>query len=249
MDAARYARVADDVELLALVRRETGKVRVGQGRVDDARAAFAEAREGLLAAGLEHETRRRRRRAGRVRSPGGRPGGSAGDHGGGDRHRDPDRARDRARRPALPPREPAAAAGAAPRRRAGVPARTGLTRRGRGRVRPGPQPARPQPGARGRRAPGRGEPPGRARDAARAGRGGPSSRLGPLGGVRTAQMVPLMSLKNRTTRRRSPALFALARHVVGAEVVLRVRLDDTLGRARGSTPPAGRPRRATTLAV
>ena len=56
MDAARYARVADDVELLALVRRETGKVRVGQGRVDDARAAFAEAREGLLAAGLEHET-------------------------------------------------------------------------------------------------------------------------------------------------------------------------------------------------
>ena len=109
MDAARYARVADDVELLALVRRETGKVRVGQGRVDDARAAFAEAREGLLAAGLEHETRRRRRRAGRVRRPRGRPGGSAGDHGGGDRDRDPDRARDRARRPALPPREPAAA--------------------------------------------------------------------------------------------------------------------------------------------
>ena len=55
MDAARYCRVADDVETLALVRRETGKVRVGQGRVDDARAAFAEAREGLLAAGLEHE--------------------------------------------------------------------------------------------------------------------------------------------------------------------------------------------------
>ena len=55
-DAARYARVADDVELLALVRRETGKVRVGQARVDDARAALSEAREGLLAAGLEHET-------------------------------------------------------------------------------------------------------------------------------------------------------------------------------------------------
>jgi tetratricopeptide (TPR) repeat protein len=54
--AARSARVADDVEILALVRRETGKVRVGQGRVDDARVAFAEAREGLLAAGLEHET-------------------------------------------------------------------------------------------------------------------------------------------------------------------------------------------------
>ena len=54
-DAARYARVADDVELLALVRRETGKVRVGQARVDDARAALSEAREGLLAAGLEHE--------------------------------------------------------------------------------------------------------------------------------------------------------------------------------------------------
>jgi len=55
MDAARYARVADDVELLALVRRETGKVRVGQGHVDDARVAFGEAREGFLAAGLEHE--------------------------------------------------------------------------------------------------------------------------------------------------------------------------------------------------
>jgi tetratricopeptide (TPR) repeat protein len=54
--AARYARVADDVELLALVRRETGRVRVGQGRVGDARAAFAEAREGLVEAGLEHET-------------------------------------------------------------------------------------------------------------------------------------------------------------------------------------------------
>jgi class 3 adenylate cyclase/predicted ATPase len=55
MDAARYAQVADDVELLALVRRETGRVHVGQGRVDDARVAFGEAREGLVAAGLEHE--------------------------------------------------------------------------------------------------------------------------------------------------------------------------------------------------
>ena len=54
MDAARYCRVADDVDTLALVRRETGKLRVGQGRVDDARVAFAEAREGLLA-GREHE--------------------------------------------------------------------------------------------------------------------------------------------------------------------------------------------------
>jgi tetratricopeptide (TPR) repeat protein len=54
-EAARSARVADDVEILALVRRETGKVWVGQGRVDDARGAFVEAREGLLAAGLEHE--------------------------------------------------------------------------------------------------------------------------------------------------------------------------------------------------
>ena len=32
--------MADDVELLALVRRETGKVRVGQGRVDDARVGL-----------------------------------------------------------------------------------------------------------------------------------------------------------------------------------------------------------------
>jgi class 3 adenylate cyclase/tetratricopeptide (TPR) repeat protein len=56
MDAARYARVADDVELRAVVLRETGKVRVGQGRVDEARAAFAQAREGLLAADLENET-------------------------------------------------------------------------------------------------------------------------------------------------------------------------------------------------
>ncbi|MEO6511072.1 MAG: adenylate/guanylate cyclase domain-containing protein, partial [Nocardioides sp.] len=55
MDAARYSQVADDVELLALVRRETGRVRVGQGRIDEARVAFGEARAGLLAAGLEHE--------------------------------------------------------------------------------------------------------------------------------------------------------------------------------------------------
>jgi tetratricopeptide (TPR) repeat protein len=53
--AARYARVADDVELLALIVRETARVRIGQGRLDEARVELAEARDALLAAGLEHE--------------------------------------------------------------------------------------------------------------------------------------------------------------------------------------------------
>ena len=118
MDAARYSRVADDVELLALVRRETGKVRVGQGRVDDARVAFAEAREGLLAAGLEHEAIDVEAGLAECAALEGDLSGAIGDHAGGDRHRDQDRARDRARRSALPPRVPAAAAGAVPRRRA-----------------------------------------------------------------------------------------------------------------------------------
>ena len=53
--ADRSARIADDVELLALILRETGKVRVGQGRVAEARSAFAEARAGLATEGLDHE--------------------------------------------------------------------------------------------------------------------------------------------------------------------------------------------------
>ena len=52
----RSARIADDVELLALILRETGKVRVGQGRVAEARSAYAAARTGLTAADLDHET-------------------------------------------------------------------------------------------------------------------------------------------------------------------------------------------------
>jgi tetratricopeptide (TPR) repeat protein len=54
-EAQRLARVADDVELLALIARETGKVRVGQGRATEARACFEAAREGLAKAGLDHE--------------------------------------------------------------------------------------------------------------------------------------------------------------------------------------------------
>ncbi len=53
--ADRSARIADDVELLALILRETGKVRVGQGRVAEARSAFAEARAGLATEGLDNE--------------------------------------------------------------------------------------------------------------------------------------------------------------------------------------------------
>ena len=84
--ADRSARIADDVELLALILRETGKVRVGQGRVAEARSAFAAARDGPGDRGPRPRGRRGRVRArgvprdrGRPRRRRGGPGRGAGD--------------------------------------------------------------------------------------------------------------------------------------------------------------------------
>ena len=54
-EAHQLARVADDVEGLALIALETGKMRVGQGRAGAARLSFEAAREGFTKAGLDHE--------------------------------------------------------------------------------------------------------------------------------------------------------------------------------------------------
>jgi class 3 adenylate cyclase/tetratricopeptide (TPR) repeat protein len=54
-EALHLARVADDVELIALIARETGKMRLGQGRLAEARDSLLSAREGLGAAGLGQE--------------------------------------------------------------------------------------------------------------------------------------------------------------------------------------------------
>lgn len=53
--ARRGALVADDPELVALVDRELGKVRLGQGRLDEARALLEGARAALAELGLEAE--------------------------------------------------------------------------------------------------------------------------------------------------------------------------------------------------
>ncbi|WP_353510969.1 adenylate/guanylate cyclase domain-containing protein [Intrasporangium sp.] len=53
--ARRGALVTDDPELVALVDRELGKVRLGQGRIDDARELLEQARSALERLGLEHE--------------------------------------------------------------------------------------------------------------------------------------------------------------------------------------------------
>jgi tetratricopeptide (TPR) repeat protein len=54
-EALHLARVADDVELIALIARETGRMRLGQGRLAEAREAFLSAEEGLSAARLDQE--------------------------------------------------------------------------------------------------------------------------------------------------------------------------------------------------
>lgn len=54
-EAHQLARVADDVEGLALIALEAGKMRVGQGRAAAARLSFDAAREGFTKAGLDHE--------------------------------------------------------------------------------------------------------------------------------------------------------------------------------------------------
>ena len=203
-----------------------GKVRVGQGRVDDARVAFAEAREGLLAG--VGSTRCSTSRPGWPSAPPWRATWRERSSRRGDRHGDADRTRDRPRRLALPPRAPAAATGSAPRRRAGVSAGTGLTRRGGRWVRSGPQPARPQPGPGRRRTPGREEPALRARDAARAGRGGLPTAWA-AGWREDPSHGPFQVPKEQDDEDEVAGVVPLARHVVGAEL-LRA-LDDTLGRA------------------
>lgn len=54
-EAQRLARIADDVEGLALIARETGKVRVGMGDPSGARVSFDAARDGFVKAGLDYE--------------------------------------------------------------------------------------------------------------------------------------------------------------------------------------------------
>ncbi|HEX5969047.1 MAG TPA: adenylate/guanylate cyclase domain-containing protein [Intrasporangium sp.] len=53
--ARRGGLVTDDPELVALVDRELGKVRLGQGRLADARQLLEQARSALVDLGLDHE--------------------------------------------------------------------------------------------------------------------------------------------------------------------------------------------------